>query len=63
MFNDEIIKGLKLWKLFCLHTWCLQNENIPLADMPYPEVSTHTPPAGGVLIYPPGHVSELNLIC
>lgn len=31
--------------------------------MPYPEVSTHTPPAGGVLIYPPGHVSESNLIC
>ncbi|XP_026817934.1 catenin delta-2 isoform X2 [Rhopalosiphum maidis] len=31
------------------------NEDIPLADMPYPEVSNHTPPAGGVLIYPPGH--------
>lgn len=27
--------------------------------MPYPEVSTHNPPAGGVLIYPPGHVSDL----
>ncbi|XP_050438187.1 catenin delta-2 isoform X1 [Adelges cooleyi] len=31
------------------------NDDIPLADMPYPEVATHTPPVGGVLIYPPGH--------
>lgn len=29
--------------------------------MPYPEVSNHTPPAGGVLIYPPGHVSKLSV--
>jgi len=47
--------------LFYLCTCYFQNEDIPLADMPYPEVSNHTPPASGVLIYPPGHVSRLSV--
>lgn len=45
-----------------MYTLCFQNDGIPLADMPYPEMSTHIAPAGGVLIYPPGHVSGFNNI-
>lgn len=44
-----------------MYTPCFKNEDIPLADMPYPEMSTHTTPATGVLIYPPGHVSGFNI--
>lgn len=34
-----------------------QDEEIPMADMSYPEGSTHAPPPGGVRIYPPAPVS------
>ncbi|XP_046682316.1 catenin delta-2 isoform X6 [Homalodisca vitripennis] len=32
------------------------NEEIPMADMSYPEGGTHAPPPGGVRIYPPAPV-------
>jgi hypothetical protein len=36
----------------------LQGDEIPMADMSYPEGGTHAPPPGGVRIYPPAPVSS-----
>jgi hypothetical protein len=36
----------------------LQSEDIPMADMSYPEGGTHAPPPGGVRAYPPAPVSD-----
>ncbi|KAK7582219.1 hypothetical protein V9T40_013664 [Parthenolecanium corni] len=37
-----------------MSTYQIPNEEIPMADMSYPEGASHLPPAGGVRIFPPG---------